>query len=122
MNGTTNRTTLRAAVATAALALTITLAAVVPATAVPRPVAVLAVGSTASSQVSELQRQLNSVLSQVRPLKEDGLFGPLTEDSVRWFQTCVRITVDGIAGPQTRAALDAAASRKVDSPCLSSLS
>ncbi len=111
---------LRTAIAAVALATAATLLVAVPASAAPRPSAVLAVGS-ASSQVTELQRQLNSVLSQVAPLKTDGMYGRLTEDSVRWFQTCARITVDGMAGPQTRAALDAAAGRTVDSPCLSSL-
>jgi peptidoglycan hydrolase-like protein with peptidoglycan-binding domain len=35
----------------------------------------------------------------------DGMFGPLTEVAVRVFQTRMRITVDGIVGPQTWAAL-----------------
>jgi Putative peptidoglycan binding domain len=31
----------------------------------------------------------------------DGIFGPLTNDAVRAFQTLLGLTVDGIAGPQT---------------------
>lgn len=36
----------------------------------------------------------------------DGVFGPNTEQAVKSFQKCVRLTVDGIVGPKTWAALD----------------
>jgi hypothetical protein len=41
----------------------------------------------------------------------DGIFGTLTEKAVRDFQTDAGITVDGIVGPQTEAALDKAKPR-----------
>lgn len=40
-----------------------------------------------------------------------GVFGPRTESAVRAFQASARITVDGEAGPQTEAALEAALAR-----------
>lgn len=40
----------------------------------------------------------------------DGDFGPLTDGITRWFQTARGITSDGIVGPQTYAAMDAAES------------
>ena len=39
------------------------------------------------------------------PVTVDGIFGPKTEAAVRGFQTADQITVDGIVGPQTWSAL-----------------
>jgi peptidoglycan hydrolase-like protein with peptidoglycan-binding domain len=39
------------------------------------------------------------------PGKADGIDGPKTQGAVRAFQTDVSIGVDGIAGPETKAAL-----------------
>jgi peptidoglycan hydrolase-like protein with peptidoglycan-binding domain len=41
----------------------------------------------------------------------DGIYGTLTEKAVRAFQTDAGITVDGVVGPQTEAALDKAKPR-----------
>lgn len=38
-------------------------------------------------------------------LAADGIYGPITEGAVRQFQTDKGLTVDGLVGPQTRAAL-----------------
>jgi Transglycosylase SLT domain/Putative peptidoglycan binding domain len=45
----------------------------------------------------------------------DGHFGPLTDGAVRRFQRRAGIAVDGVAGPQTRSALGAAAPRSIRS-------
>jgi len=50
--------------------------------------------------VAFLQRLLNAA-GQNPYIKEDGDFGKLTEDSVRWFQSNNQLVVDGKAGPQT---------------------
>ncbi|GLW58095.1 peptidoglycan-binding domain-containing protein [Kitasatospora phosalacinea] len=110
----TNPYAIRAAVAAVVLAAAVTVGAVAPASAAP---ALLSTGST-GSPVEQLQRQLNSELGQTYQLEVDGRFGPLTRDAVVWFQTCSGIKVDGIAGPQTRAALDANTGRRVDDICL----
>ncbi|MDE6317201.1 MAG: N-acetylmuramoyl-L-alanine amidase [Muribaculaceae bacterium] len=46
-------------------------------------------------------RTLQSALS----LHVDGIFGPLTEEAVKYFQAEKSLTVDGIVGPKTWAAL-----------------
>ncbi|GAA2780723.1 peptidoglycan-binding domain-containing protein [Kitasatospora aburaviensis] len=111
-------TPLAARTATAALALAaaIALGTTVPAAAAPRTT-VLSVG-VHSAAVADLQRQLNDQLGEIAPLETDGKFGPLTRDAVTWYQTCAGIDVDGVAGPQTRAALAANAGRKVDTVCV----
>ena len=47
--------------------------------------------------VQEIQAHLH--------IKADGIFGPVTEQAVKAFQTAHRLPVDGIVGPQTWAAL-----------------
>ncbi|MFD7731889.1 peptidoglycan-binding protein [Kitasatospora phosalacinea] len=110
----TNPYTVRAAVASVALAVVITAAAVSPASAAP---SLLATGSAGTS-VSDLQRQLNSELGTAYQLETDGKFGPLTRSAVVWFQTCTGLEMDGVVGPKTRAALDANAGQRVDDICL----
>lgn len=61
---------------------------------------VLRRGSTGDS-VRELQRVLNAWYPRLRRLAVDGVFGPLTEERVRYLQTRANIAVDGIVGPQT---------------------
>jgi peptidoglycan hydrolase-like protein with peptidoglycan-binding domain len=56
-----------------------------------------------SALVRALQRRLAGVGYVPGPI--DGLYGPLTEGAVRAFQAARGLQVDGIAGPQTRAAL-----------------
>ena len=59
-------------------------------------------------QVRQLQRDLNSRSPHGPRLSTDGVFGSRTQQAVMNFQRHNRLTVDGIAGPQTRAALSAA--------------
>lgn len=66
---------------------------------------VLQEGSTGAA-VGVLQAALNAThLPGVRNITADGDFGPQTLTSVRNFQAAKGLPVDGIAGPQTRAAL-----------------
>ena len=58
-----------------------------------------------------LQASLNSVLSLNPPLAVDGQYGPLTKAAVQQFQTTYKLTVDGIAGTITQAALNAVLSK-----------
>ena len=51
-----------------------------------------------------MQRMLNNigrVFPVIAPLAEDGIFGPLTDASVRAFQTFFGLVPDGIIGPIT---------------------
>ena len=57
---------------------------------------ILKIGSR-GQEVVELQRALG--------IEDDGIFGPLTEAAVRAFQQENDLVVDGIAGPQTFAAI-----------------
>lgn len=50
-----------------------------------------------------LQQLLN--LNMGTSIAEDGKFGPITDSSLRAFQTHARLAVDGVAGPATRVAL-----------------
>jgi N-acetylmuramoyl-L-alanine amidase len=78
----------------------------------PSPMAlaqpVLARGDSGPA-VERWQKDLNRWLAIERPdepqLIEDGLFGRRTEAATRTFQEAMNITVDGIVGPETRAAL-----------------
>ncbi|MGA5423164.1 peptidoglycan-binding domain-containing protein [Streptomyces lavendulocolor] len=50
--------------------------------------------------VKQAQCYLNSSLTG-EGLTVDGIFGPLTDAAVRRFQGCADITVDGLCGAQT---------------------
>ena len=59
--------------------------------------------------VRKLQGLLNFVLGGIiPPLTVDGIFGAKTEDAVKEMQSRLGLTDDGICGPKTWAALDAA--------------
>lgn len=64
----------------------------------------LSKGST-GPDVKQLQRRLNAFGYK---LEEDGDFGPATERAVKRFQQACAIEADGICGPKTFAALEAA--------------
>lgn len=59
------------------------------------------------NDVLDVQRELNTLGCEAGPL--DGTLGPDTLGAIRRFQAAVGIAVDGIVGPQTRAALANAA-------------
>lgn len=65
------------------------------------PTSVLHTGSH-SQDVAVLQRRLNRNGAR---LEVDGDFGPVTLSAFKSYQTAHRLTVDGIAGPQTWASL-----------------
>ena len=54
-----------------------------------------------SDQVKLAQRLLNKKTKAAKPLKEDGVFGPLTRTALTSFQQRERITADGTVGPGT---------------------
>ncbi len=65
----------------------------------------LSIGS-AGQDVSDVQLSLNNRPPSSSPqLDPDGIFGKMTDTRVREFQRNNRLVVDGIVGPQTRAAL-----------------
>ncbi|RVT85380.1 peptidoglycan-binding protein [Rhodobacteraceae bacterium CCMM004] len=65
-------------------------------------------------EVAQLQADLNFLgFFFGDKLKEDGIFGPNTERSVRAFQEVHELTVDGVVGPQTKKAIALAISRKI---------
>jgi hypothetical protein len=64
----------------------------------------LTVGSR-GPEVVTLQQELNRQLFPNPHLTADGIFGSLTRNAVTAFQRQAGILVDGIVGPQTRAAL-----------------
>ncbi len=64
----------------------------------PTSARTLQIGDT-GLDVRALQHQLG--------LKEDGIFGPVTQAAVKRFQAAHGLVVDGIVGPRTRAALPA---------------
>ncbi|MFC0540487.1 GH25 family lysozyme [Kutzneria chonburiensis] len=59
------------------------------------------------AEVEEAQCQLNlaTKASRYTPIAADGTFGPGTEARVRVFQQCAGLSVDGVVGPNTWAAL-----------------
>jgi peptidoglycan hydrolase-like protein with peptidoglycan-binding domain/DNA invertase Pin-like site-specific DNA recombinase len=59
-----------------------------------------------SSRVRVLQKRLRMLGHQLGPV--DGLYGPLTKAAVERFQRSAGLQVDGIAGPRTLTALEAA--------------
>ena len=75
-------------------------------------------GSTGAA-VRQAQCYLNLSLSSdtSAPLVIDGDFGPKTNAATRKFQTCARITVDGIIGPQTWGQLQYWANSPTWVPC-----
>ena len=66
--------------------------------------AILSNGSR-GSEVTDLQQKLNDA-GYTPELKTDGVFGPLTEAAVRWYQEENGLDVDGRAGPDTMNTLD----------------
>ncbi|MEX2323248.1 MAG: peptidoglycan-binding domain-containing protein [Acidimicrobiia bacterium] len=58
-------------------------------------------------EVEDLQRKL--LANKINPGPVDGLFGPKTDDAVRRFQEMHDLQVDGIVGPNTLSAFEAAA-------------
>jgi peptidoglycan hydrolase-like protein with peptidoglycan-binding domain len=79
------------------------------ATQVTLSLPVLRKGSTESPTVRRLQHLLNAFVGHGeeghpgQPLKEDGVFGPKTEQAVKTLQAADagELTVDGIVGQQT---------------------
>jgi peptidoglycan hydrolase-like protein with peptidoglycan-binding domain len=69
----------------------------------PFPGQLIRVGSRGAN-VERIQRCLNSLRSRfpsIRQLNVDGIFGPITEASVREFQRLFGLNPDGIVGPLT---------------------
>lgn len=75
---------------------------------VKKPVITLQSGDS-GTEVVELQKRLNFMKIALNlaftTLEEDGIFGVKTKEAVRAFQAARGLTVDGIAGPNTFAAL-----------------
>ena len=65
-------------------------------------------------QVTQLQEMLNA--QSGGQLEVDGRFGPRTEEAVRSFQEQNGLTVDGVVGPETLAALNRSRGNEETSP------
>ena len=63
------------------------------------------------NDVKTLQKNLKT-LGYYKNGALDGIFGPMTNTAVRQFQKAAGITVDGIVGPQTRAAISGKLKKK----------
>ena len=77
-------------------------------TALPAAIPALALPVAPITTLRDVQHALNVLGGQGTPLAEDGVNGSKTIAAVKAFQTSHGLTVDGIAGPQTKAALQAA--------------
>lgn len=79
-------------------------------TPVPYPGHVIERGSTDARAVREVQRRLRrhgiDRLSDGRPVRVDGDYGPITRSAVLVFQRSVRLADDGVVGRHTWAALE----------------
>lgn len=73
------------------------------ASSTPYPGAVTKRGSSARARIRQIQQQLHDKGENPGPV--DGLFGRLTDASVRRFQAANGLTVDGLVGPKTWAVL-----------------
>lgn len=65
---------------------------------------------TSGPEVRDLQRVLNAWYPEQESLAEDGIYGPNTEERVRYLQDRAEIQVDGIAGPETLGTLNMSSS------------
>ncbi|MFJ3795454.1 GH25 family lysozyme [Streptomyces sp. NPDC090088] len=64
-------------------------------------------GSTGDPTVeAQCELDLATKPSRYTPVAADGSFGPATETRVKEFQACAGLSVDGVLGPQTWAALN----------------
>lgn len=70
----------------------------------PAPARVLNLGSR-GDDVKRMQQGMQKIFPTYAPRAADGSYGPDTMRAIREFQTRTGITVDGITGPGTRAAL-----------------
>jgi peptidoglycan hydrolase-like protein with peptidoglycan-binding domain len=68
-------------------------------------IANIGLGSTNTHGVWCVQYGVNNFFEALhpgqRPLPQDHIFGPQTEDGVRWFQAATENDVDGVVGPAT---------------------
>src|SRR5262249_37717308 len=63
-------------------------------------------GGVTPQQIATAQKALADVGCYTGPI--DGLYGPVTDAAIRNFQQAMGLTVDGVVGPQTLAALEQA--------------
>lgn len=71
----------------------------------PEPSNVTLRQGSSGENVLYLQQCLNKILVDLMPLAEDGKFGALTKEAVKTVQYRAKITMDGICGPMTWAAI-----------------
>jgi peptidoglycan hydrolase-like protein with peptidoglycan-binding domain len=78
----------------------------------PAPIIVSPAGaaSLAVGNVKDVQHSLNTLGYCKPPLAEDGKLGPMTIACIKAFQSKNKLSVDGNAGPATKAALSASLS------------
>jgi peptidoglycan hydrolase-like protein with peptidoglycan-binding domain len=99
-------TTAAAPATTAAPAPTTTIAIVVPDGYRKEPDTGQLSQGDAGPRVAALQKRLTTLGGAPGPV--DGAFGQTTDNAVRVFQKASALKADGIVGPQTQAAIDAA--------------